>query len=341
MFLKLSYPVRQAMSASLAVLFSLVIATYFKIDNHFWVALAAFLVCLTSPGASLRQSLIIAALMMSAVFAAIFLHAYFDSLYINLIILFTSIYLTSLFYPLTNLQFAFLTIFPLLLLTYFSSIDPENAFIALMIGAGVGIITATLIKIRKTEVEFKQDLAPLMQLICEYANSLSVSFQETKFSQDYGIKSQIETEISAWCHRYPEWVFNTGFNPGLRIGYRYFLIKVDQIIEVLFSLSYWFAKPIEADSMNQIRDAITKVLKTNLDLLNVISHYINDKPLPTSAANYLDDIQELESASATLLPQAIELLDLNSDGLVISAIFKDLKELRQLSIQLIAALPAS
>lgn len=335
-----AYPARLAMSASLAVLISMIVGIYFTLNAEYWVALTAFVVCLTSPGASLRQSLIIAALLIIALFAAVFLKSYINNQYIVFTTIAVSVYLTNLYIPLTNLQFAILTIIPLPFLLYMPNQVSDNILMAIFIGSIIGIVVATVIKFRKIEKEFKYDIAPLVKLICEYTNSLRIGFQETKFSQDFSLKNQIQNELAAWSKRYPEWIFNTGFNPGLRVGYRYFLIKVDQVVETLFSLSYWFTKTVGQDTMSQCKEAMKKVLQTNLDLLEVLSNFINDKALPTSAGNYLDDISELEAHVASFLPQSIELIDINADGLIISAIIKDLKDIRQSLIQLIAAIPA-
>lgn len=341
-----SYAKRLAMSAGLAVLISIFIAGYFQLNFSYLIALSGFLVCFTSPGASLRQSLITAALIIISLFVVIIWHKYFISSLVPIFFIFViSLYLASYYYPLKSIQFSFIILFPLAILATTQtplSLNPgDPVFIACTLGALIGVVTSTILKIRKIEKEFKQSVAPVVRLICEYTSSLRIAFQDTKFSQDFSLKNQIEKELSAWTNRYPEWIFDTGFNPGLRVGYRYFLIKLDQVIEALFSLSYLFTKTLDSANMLQIKEPMKKVLESNLDLLEVISNFLNNKALPTTSANYMDDIQGLEAAVAKILPQSIELLDINTDGLIISAIVKDLKDLRQLLIQLIAALPAS
>lgn len=344
----LAYPARLAMSASLAVVFSILIATYFKLTNIHWFALAAFLVCFTSPGTRLRQSLLILAALIVALLLAFFLHTYVDNAKLILFCIFMlSLYCGFYFKPLSRINFIFIIIFPvslLIMLFLKSSSDftmQDNRYVACMAGGLIGIIISLLLAKINVAKEFKQGVAPLMKSICEYAHSLRVVAGEKKFSQDRSKKNLIEKELSACRDRYPEWIFDTGFNPVLRVGYRYFLIKLDHVVESLFSLSILFTQKISAEMIEQIKDPINKTLRSNVEILEVMSNFLNNKPLPTDAANYTDDITELDAAAAAILPQSIELLDINNDNLIVSAIIKDLKDLRQLLIQLIAALPAS
>lgn len=230
-----------------------------------------------------------------------------------------------------------------------------HQLIEVLVGASIGISMNWLILAIQSENKFRQEILPALTNLMNYSdalsNSLLSSYMEVSTdSQDFEIlsnkklvllskqKVKLET-LFASTHIYPEWSFEIGFNPGLRSGYRFFLIHIERIIEIFFALEYIVHQNIASSISLELSAVIMEVLKTNRQLLEILHTYFVENVFAPISDDLHSDITELENALQKLVPQQIELLDMTPHTILLIDLVRYVKDIRELLMQLLLSLP--
>jgi hypothetical protein len=144
--------------------------------------------------------------------------------------------------------------------------------------------------------------------------------------------------LQALQDQYPEWVYSRGFNRGLRASWRFFLIRLERIVELFLSMAYLATRQIDPILLQDLNGRITDSMQKNQELLEILLSYFEKDESKTTHSNYTDDIKELEQALQRLLPPNLELLDISPDYVTLTALVRNLKDLRTLLLQLVKSL---
>lgn len=164
-----------------------------------------------------------------------------------------------------------------------------------------------------------------------------VAYNELKQAESDMFKSLVSS--------YPEWVYRSGFNPGLRSGFRYFLIQLEHAADLCCSMTYWLRQFDTLTDKSELLQLLRQATKINIDLLNGLSrtmHHHAEKTLrPVNDVNVdlVSDITALEGALQRLVPPSLELLDMSSEYVYTTALVRDVKDLREVLLALVAAVP--
>jgi hypothetical protein len=185
---------------------------------------------------------------------------------------------------------------------------------------------------------FCHELLPLLSVIKDYSFAMKYKYEanseaDTLYQKKYKIINILQSTT-----QYPEWVFDFGFNPGLRAGYRFFLIKIEWVTEILFSLHYLFEK-IDVQKIFVLQDNFLEVISKNNELLEAIIHVFSDKPMINTSSDYMADIDQLEKSVYAMLPRHLELLVMTPDEELLASLLRHMKDLRKLLLELASALP--
>jgi hypothetical protein len=138
---------------------------------------------------------------------------------------------------------------------------------------------------------------------------------------------------------YPEWVFRRDFNRHLRAGFRYVLVHLNEVIDAFLSLDYHLHKIADDELLQELSSNLVDAISKNQLLINLITDFFAGKPLDQNHANLTSDITELHNVTRSILPQEVELLDLNTDYIHISAIVHDVVDIRTILLKILTALP--
>lgn len=95
---------------------------------------------------------------------------------------------------------------------------------------------------------------------------------------------QPSPNLSAACHRvlqeialprglYPEWVFAPGFNVRLSAGYRYFLLKLDRLNDLLLASHELFLHHLPAEGLEACLPDVKLIINHHLALLDVLIYF--------------------------------------------------------------------
>lgn len=199
-----------------------------------------------------------------------------------------------------------------------------------------------LISIRSAK-KFSRAVLPAIIAVKEYAQVLKSSLQGKGQAELLAEKKrQLQKALTLKSGMYPEWVFGSGFNPGLRAGTRSFLIKLDRVVELLFAMECLMHKQTHSfyQYMTNPSFPIMEVMQKNEELIAIIESYFKAEKQIEPEGNFTSDITMLENGLHQIVPNSIELLDISPDYLQLTALVRSVKDMRQVLLAMISALPS-
>src|SRR5262249_28366471 len=104
---------------------------------------------------------------------------------------------------------------------------------------------------------------------------------------------------------------------------------------------YLISQGIQTD-IQELKAAMASAMEKNEELLAVLFDYFTHHHITFfSAADFTSDITTLENTLRNVLPTHLELLDLSPDYVVLTTFVRDIKDIRQILLQLVTSLPAA
>lgn len=346
-----SYAVAHALSAGMAVFIVFVINYYFAFGACYWMILGAYLITQTTIGTPVRQGLHIFLVIICAIILASLLlslkYPMIQDGVLALVFLLSGLRLLAAQIN-TQQSVVLLSLFVLMfMLASFapcqSTLSLSQHFINVGIGALVGIVSVLGLLPTRIPLEFRQGILPVLTAYAAFADLVALHFLGEGSDQEIELAKRLaEEKLYADDSHYPEWVYEIGFNPVLRPGFRYFLITMDRILEVLYAMHYLGLHAIEnKELLKKITESSQRCIHKNKELFAAIIANLSTGKMDNLSANYTQDIAELEQELRHMVPSRIEMLDIKPDYIYLTAFVRDLKDLRELLLQLAFSLPGS
>ena len=354
-----SFTFRHAVSVGMAVFVAVVINAYVSFSRECWILVVAFLVSQTTRGTPFKQGIVFFLIIIFALLCAAILlvnikqHWLLDSILGFAMVV--SGYVTFSMRPLPNKLYFFALFFPLVLLLatlapYESSYLMRDCIIDAVIGAVIGILCTQCVLPIRYDKEFRQALIPILQVLDDYSRALKAYFEHGKDEENrcWEKKLDMERVLQIQQGLYPEWVYEVGFNPGLRAGFRFFLINLERITDIFFSMHYLVSRhaehiflPKEDQGLQALRHAMAHCMQKNEELLVILMGYFKDNQLKDIQSDFTSDMTELENMLRLVVPVTLELLDISPDYVTLTALVRDIKDMRKLLLQLVMSLPVA
>lgn len=181
-------------------------------------------------------------------------------------------------------------------------------------------------------VVFSQSVAPILSSM-QQTIALFIANLKNPLVNLNSISSS--TLLNAW-QDYPEWVYDVGFNPYLRAGYRFFLIQLERSMQLIIL--------IEASCRDQtialdleLKENIIMIMTNNIKLITELSACLIDKMRPQIAVDQLNDLASLDEMMQKKMPASLEALSLRDDLIKLTLLVRDIKDLRSSLLQLAQA----
>ena len=317
-----------AMSMGMAVYTAVIASGFFSATLAVWGILATFLVIQTTRGTPLRQSIhyfliIAAALIVVSLLNLLNLSLVAHTLFAFFFVL--SGYIAFLHRPLSRKAFFHIMLFSMVVLI--AGFAPSNG--AMMSDQIAGVALGTLLGIFsnhcffpiKLQDAFFEGIVPILKalhaftLAPEKEKSPALLFQQ---------------------NMYPEWVYEAGFNPGLRASWRFFLVNIERVTEICFSLNYLMKQGRDFHTLLDPMSALQK----NAELIDILTHYFEKNEFKKTDSDYTSDMESLEADLQKIVPRHIEAIDLAPEFLILTAIVRDIRDMRGILLQLVKGLPA-
>ena len=212
-----------------------------------------------------------------------------------------------------------------------------------VIGGVLGILFGQLVLPVSIHQEFCQGVLPVLRALSRDLNALCESYiQQSGYGEPlFQQQSQVEMALQMKGGMYPEWVYEVGFNRGLRAGFRFFLVNIERLAEVVFSLNYFISRSMDVELVRAAQDDVKRVMEKNDELLQVLIHYFSNQRWHEidSHSDFTSDMLALEKTLNRVVPNTMDLLDISPDYMIFTAMVRDLKDIRGLLLQLVMALP--
>lgn len=340
---------RMMMCSGFVLLIAAGVAFFFRFNQSYWLMLSAFFISQSSRGAPLRYSLqTMVLIFLVLLFAAFLLEFLRHEIVIYLVS--GSVFISISYYLfLTRPQIKknitqFVMIIILLLFAFLlpeqASSDLKENVLAVAIGSVIGILGILIFLRLPVEKMFRKGVLELLEKLSQFSETLT-----QYFLQDDSVKKTLQQkkialeEALVSMDVYPEWVYELGFNPGLRAGFRFFLIYLERTIEMYFALHYLSRQEIDKQLRDELRGPIAHAMDKNQELLTILINYFASGHLTETTSNFTSDIVALEEKTRQFIPKNIEFLDISPDYITLAAIIRDIKGIRDTLLQLLAALP--
>lgn len=216
-----------------------------------------------------------------------------------------------------------------------------NALYAVFAGGVIGMTTTKfLLPIRQTK-SFTAGLIPVIDMQVDIATKINAYLSQYTNDDEAlkNIKAQQQTMLmmlTAENSTYPDWVFEVGFNPGLRSGYRYILLRIERLSEIYASLMSLPIMHITVEHWEKLTPAIKTVMSKNIELLQALSNRLAGNKI-VSSGDYDADITQLNAEFKEFAPSDLQLLDLHPGYIALASIVQDVKDMRNVLLQLMIA----
>ncbi|MBA3661228.1 MAG: hypothetical protein H0W64_05850 [Gammaproteobacteria bacterium] len=345
------YALQYALRVSIAVGAAFLL-TYFNFfgERAYWIVMSAFLVVQASRimpiTAALRSLIIIITVYLCGYFTLIITHNFFVAYFVLMVTYLLTGTVALVMQPLRNKLFnlALIPLFIFLMMFFnpgFSTMRLQSDLLQILIGGLIGGFCSCFIFPQSLFQSFRNGVLPVIERGANYLSAI-----EGQLMQEVADRSQLIQSRLNFMHAlqanpgpYPEWVFDIGFNMGLRSGYRYFLVHLGRLTELIFSMNYLASFPLSAELLANLRDQLIQTLQKNQNLLATLRHYFQEGILHSPEGDFTQDLIELENELKKYLPQSLDLLDLSPDYLTATAVVRDLKDIRHELLQLLLTLP--
>lgn len=342
------YSVKHLFSLLTVLLIASMTHYLFSFSHEGWIIWAAFLVSQTTIGTPLRQGLIHFAIIISALTIG---SAMASNLNLFLLDLMTGIiFVLSGYWVFINRPLPYrrhylsllflLVVFICLLLPSVSYYAYLNRLFDTVLGAFIGIGVNAFVFPGKLGEEFGTGILPVLRLFETYTKKYIdvVSGMATLPVLNENI-IEIENALQQQSSIYPEWVYEVGFNRGLRAGFRFFLLNIERLSDNLISLGFLLSRLQDEQMLDAISTELTIVMRNNQALLHALIEYFEQQQLRSLTIELTDDVTQLEVAAQQQLPAHLELLQMAPSQVIMTAMVRNMRELRQLLLSLVMALP--
>lgn len=323
--MNLSNAFRNSIKISFAVLLAFLANVYFSFSHECWLVFTAFCVTYESLNQPIRHALITMVIVLAGIFFASILQFYSIALvFIGLLLFISSaVFILKHAWPM-NVRAGIVLFAIVIAIAVWGLPDATTLRDRISdgcIGGLIGLASSLLIFPFNPNIAFRQGIIPVLKKIHEY-------------SRDLATIKKINLENALIFSPYPEWVYETGFNPGLRAGFRFFLVHLEQTIDLYFALR-------NHDITNQqLPDEFARVFDNNSQLIAMLIDYFAMNQVVRTDLDFTSDLIAMENVAKDLMPSNIEILDLAPEYLQISAVVHTVKDIRKQLLQLLMSLPA-
>lgn len=209
-----------------------------------------------------------------------------------------------------------------------------------ILGGVVGIVSGLLIYPSRADVDFRIGVIVILRAYQRYLLAIT----DLLFLQSAALASvqasRLEVERVLQIHRvfFPDWVYEAGFNIALRQGHRHFLVRTEQVGEILCALQSVARHPVDPALLDKLRQPILHSVKQTVGIIDALITLLELKKLTDSIPDFAEDMHALEALFHKTVALPLELLDISQDYVYLAAFIYDIKDLQKTLLKLAEAL---
>ena len=250
-----------------------------------------------------------------------------------LIMLFLTFILINIFLNLSNFElphslfilvyFFFATYFMLLQFTF----SLKAALICLFWGAMLGTLFPHIFISHQPFQAFKTGITPLLNAYEKNSQALIEMLTHKTIAKNLQIHLQEVDRALLQNNGYPEWIYDVGFNRGLRASFRFFLINLERLADLFKELNFYILK---YDEFEVLETALLTVLQNNQLLLQSLINYFAEGKMLNQSGDFFQDVEALIALAKQHLairPELLEWDEVNSAKLIVIRSASDMRKI--------------
>ena len=337
--------IKHAFRVAIIVFVTVFISHYSALAEKFWIPTSALLVMQTPTGLSLQHGLrrflvIVFAVAMGSLFIIYVKQAAVIDIFLVLIFV-VGCYLSSFRknnYSALSLEFLAVL---MLLISIIEPVMQDHLLYArvcdVTLGSAIGLGANLILFPARADFEFRQDVILLLQAFSEYLSAIkNVMLREPGADKKAYDKRVIVENLL--LTKFPTWVHEQGFNIALRQGHRHFLIMIERIAQLLFSMHHAARHEFAESAREVFALPLDKAVAATQKMIGSIVVLLQLNKLSEKIIDIDENIQELESTFKDSADPSLELLEISMDYSSFTAFIYDFKDLRFTLLTLLEAL---
>lgn len=342
-----NHTARHVMAVTIATLIAIAIEWHFAVSQEGWIVISALLTSQTTRGTPFKQGLYFFVLIALGVIVGALLTYAVTSMFLLQVIATAAFMIAGMvvFYnrPLQDTSYFTIILLPLVLIIAImlpaANLDLlASRLLDVLMGAGIGIACQQLIFPVRPYADMVAGLSSILQAYAEYSDALQLYFSGGK-CQFQEKRALIVLSLQVSGGMYPEWVYEAGFNPGLRAGYRFFLVNTERVSEVIFSIDSLIESGIKDHMTPAMWGKVAEVAAVNSKLIISLREKLNGKVAEQADMDLMSDVDALEKEAGMHLPGGLDLLGFTQEYAQMTTLVRDLKDIRKLLLQLLLSVP--
>jgi hypothetical protein len=341
---------RRALCTACAVSAAVFIDRYYSILHEFWVGVATVLVLQMSVRTNLRQEILRFIVIMAAVLFGSLLMVFLPhSIYLTVFLLFlfiTGCFIHNYFPTNTNgFSPALMVALIMLLMLVPFSLTGNILFDRLhdvVVGGAIGMAAGLVIFPGRPDVDFRIGVIPVLRAYNSYIAAITALFfkEENALLEVDNKKAAIEKALQSRQVFFPAWVYEKGFNISLRAGHRHFLIRVEQMGQVLFAMNFTARYAVTPELLEKFRQPILKCVEDYKTIITDLITVLHKADLATMNSAFAEDLTYLDNKFETEMAMPYELAETSPDYMHIVSFIYGLRDLQKITGKLEESLRA-
>jgi len=343
------FSIKRSFTYAFAVFVAVIVAHYYALAENCWIPVSAVIVMQTPIGLALRQGILrflgmVVAVVLISVGVVGFQQGSLWIIMTGTLLVGEFCYLqTRKSIPESMLGLAFIIgiVFGMLILL---PLKPLNFLSARLydvaLGAGIGLLVNLIILPARAEVEFRKTIIPVLNAYADYfAAILGLLLQKestTVVAEQEKIK--VEKQLQATAAFFPIWVYEPGLSIAFRQGHRHFLIMIERVGQILFSLHHIARHSFDPLLLQELEQPLIAYLYQAEKILIALTVVLNLGKLSTGVSDLSEEMIQLNGAFNNAVPLTLELIDMSEDYILCAALIADLNDMRMTLIRLGQAL---
>ena len=204
-------------------------------------------------------------------------------------------------------------------------------------GGLIGIAARVLFFIDALAGDFRQRIVVVLRAYSDYLGAIGNLLLREPDAAAVCERKKVKVE-NILLAKFPDWVYQHGFNPVMQQGHRHFLVRVEKLGETLFAMNFAARQPIDADLIEDFREPILQAIAGAKEIMAAMITRLLTEKFEKPVTDLVSEIIELEKTFRLIIDIPYELLDSSKNALVLSAFIYDLKDLRMNLIKIAEAL---
>lgn len=199
------------------------------------------------------------------------------------------------------------------------------------IGAFVGILGNLILFPTRIDEHFRYHLGVLLKWdLIYFENMINVFLKKQSPDKLSAYSSSIQKILIS--DDFPIWLYETGFNDRLQLGYSHFLMMTERLTQILLSMDYLVQHHFPTN--NNLETSLQEWMESVKEIMNAMITLFHLQKVVEPLSDLQMELSAVEKEVKTLIPNELSLKDLKKQTLWLASFVLCLRDIRLVMIKL-------